>query len=73
MEDVESESLVFQDLVRQTVINPFTKKEQSYEAKQVSYFAKGYGLVEWHSVNKKVHYRLERILTQEEFVKIIAP
>lgn len=73
MEDDESESLVFEDLVRQTVINPFTKKEQSFEAKQISYFAKGYGLVEWHSLNKKVHYRLERILTQEEFVKIITP
>lgn len=72
MEEEESEALVFEDLVRQTVLNPFTKKEQAYEAKQVTYYAKGYGLVEWHSLNKKVHYRLERILTQEEFVKIIA-
>jgi hypothetical protein len=73
MDEFESESLVFDDFVRQTVLNPFTKKEQSFDAKQVSYFAKGYGLVEWHSLNKKVHFRLERILTQEEFVKIIAP
>jgi hypothetical protein len=73
MEEEESEALVFEDLVRQTVLNPFTKKEQAYEAKQLTYFAKDYGLVEWHSLNKKVHYRLERILTQEEFVKIIAP
>lgn len=72
MEEEESEALVFEDLIRQTVLNPFTKKEQAYEAKQLTYFAKGYGLVEWHSLNKKVHYRLERILTQEEFVKIIA-
>lgn len=71
MEEEESEALVFEDLVRQTVLNPFTKKEQAYEAIQLTYFAKGYGLVEWHSLNKKVHYRLERILTQEEFVKII--
>ena len=73
MDEFESESLVFDDFIRQTVLNPFTKKEQSFDAKQVSYFAKGYGLVEWHSLNKKVHFRLERILTQEEFVKIIAP
>ena len=72
MEEEESEALVFEDLVRQTVLNPFTKKEQAYEAKQLTYFAKDYGLVEWHSLNRKVHYRLERILTQEEFVKIIA-
>jgi hypothetical protein len=54
-------------------LNPFTKKEQTYKAKQFSYFAEGFGLVEWHSLNKKVHYRLEQILTQEEFIKIIAP
>ncbi len=73
MEEEDSETLVFEDLIRQTVLNPFTKKEQSYEARQISYFAKGYGLVEWHSLNKKVHFRLERILSQQEFVKIIAP
>jgi hypothetical protein len=73
MEDEQSDAIIFEDLVRQTVLNPFTKKEQSYKAKQFSYFAEGFGLVEWHSLNKKVHYRLEQILTQEEFIKIIAP
>jgi hypothetical protein len=73
MEEEESEAIVFEDLVRQTTLNPFTKKEQAYEAKQITYFAKDYGLVEWHSLTKKVHFRLERILTQEEFVKIITP
>jgi hypothetical protein len=73
MEDEQADALVFEDVVRQTVLNPFTKKEQAYQAKQLSYFAKGFGLVEWHSLDKKVHFRLEQILTQKEFVKIITP
>jgi hypothetical protein len=73
MDDEQADALVFEDVVRQTVLNPFTKKEQAYQAKQLSYFAKGFGLVEWHSLDKKVHFRLEQILSQQEFVKIIAP
>jgi hypothetical protein len=73
MEDENIDALVFEDLVRQTVLNPFTKKEQTYQAKQLSYFASGFGLVEWHSLDKKVHFRLEEIFSQEEFAKIIAP
>lgn len=73
MEDEQTDGIIFEDLIRQTVLNPFTKKEQAYQAKQFSYFAKGFGLVEWHSVNKEVHFRLEQVLTQQEFAKIIAP
>jgi hypothetical protein len=65
------EALVFNEKVKLTVVNPFTKKEESREAKATTYFAKGFGLVEWHSASKKVHYRLERILEQREWVKII--
>jgi len=65
------DALVFNEKVKLTVLNPFTKKEESREAKATTYFAKGYGLVEWHSANKQVHYRLERILEQPEWVKII--
>ena len=72
MEEEKADALVFEDLVRQTVLNPFTKKEQAYQAKQISYFAKGFGLVEWHSLSKKTHFRLEQILSQKEWVQIIA-
>lgn len=65
------DALVFDENVKLTVLNPFTKKEESRGASATSYFAKGYGLVEWHSANKQVHYRLERILEQQEWVKII--
>lgn len=72
MESEKIDALMFEDLIRQTVLNPFTKKEQTYQAKQISYFAKGFGLVEWQSISKKTHFRLEQILSQEEWVKIIA-
>jgi hypothetical protein len=70
MED-EEPTLVFSDLMRLTVLNPFTKKEEAKQTTRISYFADGYGLVEWHSINKKVHYRLEQVLTQQEWIKII--
>jgi hypothetical protein len=69
--DEKVEALVFDEKIRLTVLNPFTKKEEAREADAVTYFAKGYGLVEWHSKSKKVHFRLEQIMEQSQWVKII--
>lgn len=66
------QALKFNETIRLTVINPFTKKEESRSAKAATYFAEGVGMVEWHSPNKKVHFRLEQILTQEKWVQIIS-
>lgn len=71
IEDLE-ETLVFSDFVRLTVLNPFTRKEESKQGIRLSYFAEGYGLVEWHTPNKKSHFRLEQVLTQQEWIKMIA-
>jgi len=64
-------TVVMKDKIRMTNYNPFTKVENSIEGKSLNYFAKGYGLVEWHTTDKKVHYRLEKIMSQEEWLKII--
>ena len=64
-------TLIFKDKLIQSVLNPYTKKEQAYQAEMLSYFAEGLGLVEWHSMDKRQHFRLEKILSQEEWVKII--
>lgn len=69
--DSKADAVVMFDHIRMTNFNPFTKKEFVQEGDAYTYFAKGYGLVEWHSKNKKVHYKLEKILTQEEWLKII--
>ncbi len=65
------ETLITKDKLRMTSFNPFTKMENAHEIDVTSYFAKGYGLVEWHSASKKAHYRLEQILSQEDWIKIM--
>lgn len=65
------EVIEFADNIRMTNFNPFTKKESVLEGKAITVFAKGIGLVEWYTADKKVHYRLEKIMEQEEWVKII--
>jgi hypothetical protein len=64
-------TIVMKDKIRMTNFNPFTKKENVLEGESVNYFSKGYGLVEWHTPNKKVHYKLEKVMKQEEWIKII--
>jgi hypothetical protein len=65
------ETLIMNDKLRMTSFNPFTKMENAHEIDVTSYFSKGYGLVEWHSASKKAHYRLEQILSQEDWIKIM--
>ena len=48
------------------------QKENTIQGHQYVYFGKGIGLVEWQSSNKKLHFRLEQILSQEEWLKIIS-
>lgn len=64
-------TIVMKDKIRMTNFNPFTKRENVLEGESVNYFSKGYGLVEWHTPNKKVHYKLEKVMLQEEWVKMI--
>jgi hypothetical protein len=63
--------VIMTDHVRLSNFNPFTKKDNIIETESINYFAEGYGLVEWHTKNKKAHYKLERIFSQEEWLKII--
>jgi len=65
-------TLVFNDKIIQSELNPYTRKENINEAEMQSLFAEGLGLVEWYSKDKKVHFRLEKIFSQKEWVKIIA-
>ncbi len=65
-------AVVFDDHVRLTLFNPFSKQENVANWEMVNYFAKGYGLVEWHTPNRDVHYRLEKIIPQDEFVNLMS-
>ena len=66
------QALYFKDMIRRTVLNPFTRTEKEVKGQQTSVFAEGYGLVAWYNRNKSIHFRLERKLSQKEWVKIIS-
>lgn len=69
--DVSKNTVVMLDTVRFTQFNPFTKKEYAEALAMKSYFAEGLGLVRFHDLNMKTDYRLEKILTQEEWVNLM--
>lgn len=72
LEQKKANALIFKDKIRRTVLNPFTRTEKEVTGLQYSIFAEGYGLVAWHNRNKSIHFRLERILSQKEWIQIIA-
>ena len=67
----QEDGVVFQDYIRQSLFNPFTHKENVVEGKALAYYAKGFGLVEWHDLKKKVHFKLEQVLSEKEGIKLL--
>lgn len=63
---------LFTDHIRMTLFNPFTKEENEGTWEITNYFASGYGLVEWHNADRSIHYRLEKIISQDEFVNFMS-
>lgn len=64
-------TIVTLDTVRLTVLNPFTKKENAQMAIFKSYWSEGIGLSRVHDVNMKTDLKLERILTQKEWIQMM--
>ncbi|MCT4562334.1 MAG: hypothetical protein N4A41_13265 [Crocinitomicaceae bacterium] len=65
--------LVCNDYIRQSLFNPFQHKENVVEGHAKTYFAKGYGLVEWFDEKDQIHFKLEQVLDEKEGIKLIAP
>ncbi|MFM7299926.1 MAG: hypothetical protein ACKO1R_02180, partial [Crocinitomicaceae bacterium] len=65
------ESLVFKDYVRMTNIDIYQRKEEERTGEEMVYFSKGIGLTEWHSPSKSVHFKLEKILSQKQWVQLM--
>jgi hypothetical protein len=63
--------IVLLDSTRYSLINPFSKSEKSLTEISHSYFAEGMGLVEWKGSKNKVHFKLEQIMSQEDWLKIM--
>lgn len=70
MED-QLNTISFLDTIRLTMFNPFTKQEKEMHATFKSYFAEGIGLIRIHDVDMKTDFQLEKIISQEEFIKMI--
>lgn len=51
--------------------NAFTKEKKVFVENQKTIYADGVGLVEWKGTNNKVHFKLERIISQEEWINIL--
>lgn len=65
--------LVCNDYIRQSLFNPFQHKENVVEGHAKTYFAKGYGMVEWFDEKDNIHFKLEQVLDEKEGIKLIAP
>ena len=75
MRQVLSDSLECIKLVENaiyTLLNPFTKQESQQALETVSYYAKDIGLIEWYDTQKRSHFQLEDILSQEKWIKLIS-
>jgi hypothetical protein len=70
--DKKASATIFQDYIRMTLFNPFTKEENAVQWELTNYFASGYGLVEWHTPDKSLHFQLEKIISQDEFVNLMS-
>lgn len=69
-EDVKS--VTFEDDILLKLYNPWTNLEDPRNGKAFYVYAEGFGLVEWYSEDKSMHYRLEKIITQTEFINIMS-
>ena len=66
------ECLKLNERIRVSNINVDSKLQNESVNDIVVYFGKFIGLVEWHDKNFKQHYVLEDIMSQDEWLKIIA-
>jgi hypothetical protein len=72
LEEEKRKAIVFEDFRRLTMINIFTKKEQSISTTGESIFAEGFGLIEFYSKNKVAHFKLEKVISQKEWIQYIS-
>ncbi len=69
----QTNAIKYKDFTKFTLLNPFTKTEKVMALPSYTYYAEGVGLVEWKSNGNKVHFKLEQIMDQAEWLKVIRP
>ena len=68
----KEETLVFQDDFSVTFFSSNNTAEKQIKGQTISYYSKGYGLTRWHDKKKDLDYQLEKIMTEPEWVKLVA-
>jgi len=72
LEDESRKAIVFSDFRQMTLKNIFTLKTiQSISTTGESIFAEGFGLIEFYSKNKVAHFKLEKVISQKEWIQFI--
>lgn len=72
LEEEKRKAIIFEDFRRLTMINIFNKKEQLISTTGESIFAEGFGLIEFYSKNKVAHFKLEKVISQKEWIQFIS-
>ncbi len=66
------ETIAFSDDFTLTLYNSKNEATDVKSGSTISYYSKGYGLVRWHDKKKELDYQLEKIMTEPEWVKLVA-
>ena len=64
-------AISFYDTINLAVVNSKEEQLNNLNGAQLVYFAKDIGKVEWHSMDKKAHYKLEKVMNQKDWINII--
>lgn len=64
-------SIIFNDKIRVTELNPFEHTEQEKRVERSAVFAENIGLVAYYNPQKSTYFKLEKIMDQKDWLKII--
>jgi hypothetical protein len=67
----QTESILIKEEASYTLINPYTEQEQLQQLTMYYAFAKDVGLCEWYDKTKRSHFKLEEILSQDKWIKML--
>ena len=64
-------TFIFKDSIEQHSINVFSNKGRKIGAIAFIHFVEGIGPFEWYDENKKIHFKLEKIISQKEWIRLM--
>lgn len=63
--DRQTKAIVIQDFVSLSFVNPDKQDGNSKKVETERIYAKGIGLTEWYTADKRIHFKLQRMLSNE--------